>query len=52
MEPVLKELVCPSCGKPTTVRVMPEAMEYRWQCPECKKLQKASPVAVDAASAR
>jgi hypothetical protein len=51
MEPVVKELTCPSCGKPTSVRVMPDATEYRWQCPECKKLQKAS-VAADAASAR
>ena len=51
MEPVLKELNCPSCGKPTTVRVMPGAAEYRWQCPECKKLQKAAAASVDAAAA-
>jgi hypothetical protein len=48
MEPVLKQLTCPSCGKPSTVRVMPGATDFRWQCPECKKLQKS---AADAAAA-
>jgi ribosomal protein L37AE/L43A len=51
MEPVQKELNCPSCGKPSTVRVMPGATEYRWQCPECKKLQKAAAASADAAAA-
>jgi len=51
MEPLLKDLTCPSCGKPTPVRVMPAATEYRWQCPECKKLQKSSPATADGASA-
>ena len=30
---------------------MPAATEYRWQCPECKKLQKSSPATADGAFA-
>jgi transposase-like protein len=52
MEPVKKELTCPSCGKPAEVRVMPGGAEHRWHCPNCKKLQKSEVAAVEAAPAR
>jgi ribosomal protein L37AE/L43A len=52
MEPVRKELTCPSCGKTAEVRVIPGGIEHRWQCPHCKKLQTSEPAAVDGAPAR
>jgi transposase-like protein len=52
MEPVRKELTCPSCGKTAEVRVIPGGAEHRWWCPNCKKLQKSDQAAVDGAPAR
>jgi len=52
MEPVLKELTCPSCGKTATVRVMPSGADQRWQCPNCKKQQTSDQAAVASAPAR
>lgn len=47
--PVRKELPCPSCGKPTVVRVIPGSTTHRWHCPHCHKLQSSDPAAVAAA---
>ena len=41
-EPELKEIPCPQCGKPVTVRVIPSAPKHRFQCPHCKGIQDAA----------
>jgi hypothetical protein len=41
MDPIVKPLTCPSCGKSTNVRVMPTATEHRYHCPHCKAIQTA-----------
>jgi predicted RNA-binding Zn-ribbon protein involved in translation (DUF1610 family) len=41
VDPVVKPLTCPSCGKVTSVRVMPGAQEHRYHCPHCKKITTA-----------
>jgi predicted RNA-binding Zn-ribbon protein involved in translation (DUF1610 family) len=52
MEPVRKELTCPSCGQKAMVRVATDAIEpHRWHCPNCHKLQTSEKAAVDAAPA-
>jgi ribosomal protein L37AE/L43A len=51
MEPLRKQLTCPGCGKTAEVRVLPGVPEDRWQCPNCKKLQKSDQAALDAAPA-
>lgn len=45
MDPVVKTIVCPSCKKTVPVRVLPEAATATFQCPECKQIQTAAPVA-------
>jgi transposase-like protein len=49
MEPVRKELDCPSCGKKAVVRVMPGGTQHRWQCPDCHKMQTTDNAAAEAA---
>lgn len=52
MEPVRKEITCPSCGQAVLVRVMPGSDAHSWHCPHCKKLQTSDKAAVDAAPER
>jgi predicted RNA-binding Zn-ribbon protein involved in translation (DUF1610 family) len=49
MEPVQKQLACPSCGETVKVRVDPEAANNHWHCPKCHKLQISEQQAVAAA---
>jgi hypothetical protein len=39
MEPEVRELTCPQCGKPVKVRCLPDAPVQRFQCPHCKGIQ-------------
>lgn len=41
MEPVVKELSCSACGKPTKVRVIPTSSSHTYHCPHCKAIQTA-----------
>jgi predicted RNA-binding Zn-ribbon protein involved in translation (DUF1610 family) len=41
MDPIVKQLTCPACGKPTNVRVMPSAATHTYNCPHCKTIQTA-----------
>ncbi len=49
MEPVTKELKCPSCGQAAAVRLMPGSDSHNWHCPHCKKLQTTDKAAADSA---
>lgn len=51
MEPVRKQLTCPSCGATAVVRVMPGSDGQRWQCPACKKMQTSDKASIEAAPA-
>jgi predicted RNA-binding Zn-ribbon protein involved in translation (DUF1610 family) len=39
MDPIVKSLTCPACGKATNVRVIPDAREHTYHCPHCKAIQ-------------
>ncbi len=41
MDPIVKQLSCSACGKPTNVRVMPSSTSHTYHCPHCKKVQTA-----------
>jgi endogenous inhibitor of DNA gyrase (YacG/DUF329 family) len=42
MDPVVKEITCPSCGKPVNVRVIPSAAKHTFHCPHCKNIVTAA----------
>jgi hypothetical protein len=42
MDPVVKQLTCPSCGKAVSVRVMPESTRHTFHCPHCKHIVTVS----------
>jgi len=42
MEPVVKEISCPSCGKPVQVRVVPSSTKHTFHCPSCKNIVTAT----------
>jgi len=38
MDPVVKAIACPACGKTSNVRVVPSASSHTFHCPHCKKI--------------